>query len=112
MTGQNLPCFKPDTNQVNALSFICEAANFPGFTEYSPITFTFKTGTDTTSDVTFDPTEYIIKNADGAYELLFKLTSAPQNIGEIYFGTTFFKKFYPTFSEQKNTVTLQNNYQV
>ena len=74
MTATALPCFKPETNVANTLSYICEADKFPGFSEYSPITFTFKTGADTTSDVTFDPTEYIIKSADGTYELLFKFS--------------------------------------
>lgn len=113
MTDKELPCFKPDTNLVNKLSFVCPAAQFTGYEQYSPLTFTFK-GTEANSqfEAVFNPTDYIQKNNNGDYELLFRFTQAPQNINEFYLGTSFLNVVYPTFNYDDDTVTLAKKFNI
>lgn len=40
------------------------------------------------------------------WKQIFLLNRAPQNLNELYLGTSFLKKVYPTFNLNEKTVTL------
>ncbi|KAL4461994.1 hypothetical protein ABPG74_000839 [Tetrahymena malaccensis] len=112
MNSKQLPCFQPSSNLGNAYNYVCPADQFPGFDAYNAITFSFKGQGNSNVVVILQPSEYINKLENGNYELLFKFSSAPQNTGDFYFGTTLLKKYYATFNAETSTVVLRNRYDV